>query len=302
MSLKKDFLHAALHTLKRLEPMLPRAVDSPDWSRHYMARWVSARPHSGHLCAEPGVPALTLQDLLGIDAQKRAAESNIRQFLAGLPANDMLLWGPRGTGKSSLIRALVGSFHTQNLRAVEVDRLDLEQLPEIADAIGDQRHRFLIFCDDLTFEAQDSAYKALKSILDGGLYRRPQNLLICATSNRRHLLPEYANDNLGTEVSGTELHYAEGIEEKISLSDRFGLWLPFHPFDQVTYLRIVAHWLEHLGYPGDIANEASYRAEALRYALARGGRSGRAAWHFARQFAGAAQLEAAAIQSEADPT
>lgn len=288
--LKKNFLREALTLFGRLEPLLPPVPSAIDWESSAMARWVSDDGSRGRLVAESGVPSLTLDDLLGIDRQKARVEANIRQFLAGLPANDILLWGPRGTGKSSLIRGLIGSLHTAGLRAVEVDRLDLEHLPRIVDAIGDARHRFIIFCDDLTFDTQDAGYKALKSILDGGLYQRPDNILICATSNRRHLVPEYAADNAGTEVIGTELHHSEGVEEKISLSDRFGLWLAFHPFDQVTYLEIVGHWLARLGHPARAADPDSFRADALRYALERGARSGRTAWHFARHHAGQTAL------------
>lgn len=289
-AMTKSLMKQALRLTTRIERLLPPAPADIDWERTTMARWVRHSSSTGHLVAEPGTPSITIDDLLGIDMQKARVTANTEQFLARLPANDMLLWGPRGTGKSSLVRALIGSWHGAGLRAVEVDRLDLEHLPRIVDAIDDRKHRFLIFCDDLTFDSQDAGYKALKSILDGGLYQRPENILICATSNRRHLLPEYASDNIGTERSGTELHYAEGVEEKISLSDRFGLWLAFHPFDQATYLAIVAHWLARLQVSHIDIEAENYRADALRYALERGARSGRTAWHFARHYAGRAAL------------
>lgn len=286
MSIKKSFFRAALDAIERADALLPPAPRRIDWSSTIVGRWTRERG-AGRIESLPRPPAVTLDDLIGVDEQKRRVDRNVRQFLAGLPANDVLLWGPRGTGKSSLIKAAIATYSASGLRAVEVDRLDLADLPAIVAAIADTHYRFIVFCDDLSFEARDSSYKALKTVLDGGLYERPENILVCATSNRRHLVPETASDNEGTRVVETELHYTEAVEEKISLSDRFGLWLSFHPFNQKTYLEIVAHWLAHFGL--ELDDES--RTEALRFALERGSRSGRTGFQFARERAGQLGLE-----------
>jgi len=287
MSLKKTFLATAIDALQRAGELLPPAPSAIDWDDTIVGRW-KRDGGAGRIVPLARPPRVTLDDLIGVDQQKARVDRNVRQFLAGLPANDVLLWGPRGTGKSSLIKAAIASHRGDGLRAVEVDRLDLADLPAIVAAIGDTRHHFIVFCDDLTFEDRDASYKALKTVLDGGLYERPDNILVCATSNRRHLVPERVADNEGTRVIETELHYTESVEETISLSDRFGLWLAFHPFNQATYLDIVDHWLGHFGLRLD--EEA--RTEALRFALERGSRSGRTAYQFARDRAGRLGLDA----------
>lgn len=271
--------------LTRAEALLPAPVH-PDWDAP-AHRWVH-RPGGGALAPlhHPHAPALT--DLLGVDAQKTALERNTRQFLAGLPANHALLWGARGTGKSTLVKALAATYRAQGLRLIEVDRAHLVDLPDIAAAIAGRPERFVVYCDDLSFSAADEAYKALKVALDGSLASPDGNLLIYATSNRRHLLPELMEDNTRTRYEGGEIHPAEAVEEKISLSERFGLWLSFHPFTQDQYLAAVAHWLARLGAP---AEGTEVRTHALRYALERGSRSGRAAHQFARDWAGRTGLD-----------
>ncbi len=280
-------LQRAEHVLERLEGLLPARSTAPDFSACHAFRW-QRRGEGGELRAIDFHGRSGLDDLLGIDRQKGEVLRNTRQFLAGLPANNVLLWGPRGTGKSSLVRALLHDLHPQGLRLVEVDKADLVQLPEIAAALADRPEYFVLFCDDISFEAGDPAYKALKAMLDGSLATADSRLLIYATSNRRHLLPEPREENLQTRVIGTELHHGEAVEEKISLSERFGLWLAFHPFDQETYLAIVSHWLQRLG-GGELDEQT--RAEALRWALARGSRSGRVAWQFACDLAGRRGLD-----------
>ena len=209
---------------------------------------------------------------------------NARQFLAGRPCNNVLLWGARGTGKSSLIKALLNEHADRGLRLIEVDKHDLIDLPDIVESLFERPERFLLYCDDLSFEANDPSYKALKAMLDGSISTAPDNVLLCATSNRRHLLPEYLRENQDTQIVEGELHHGEAVEEKISLSERFGLWLSFHPFGQDDYLAIVAHWLEQLGWPAGLDGAA--HEEALRWALQRGSRSGRVAWQFARDWVG----------------
>ena len=212
-----------------------------------------------------------------------------RQFLHGLPANHALLWGARGSGKSSLVRALLNTLAPEGLRLIQVDRHDLIGLPAMVQQLRDVPRRFVIYCDDLSFEGNDDAYKALKSVLDGTLTGPPENVLLYATSNRRHLLPESLDDNADTRLVGDELHHGDAVEEKISLSDRFGLWLAFHPFNQATYLDACAHWVIQIG-AADAWNEAA-REEAIRFATLRGGRSGRAAWQFACQWVGRRALD-----------
>lgn len=237
---------------------------------------------------------MRMDDLLNIDDQKAQLDRNTRQFIQGLPSNNALLWGSRGTGKSSLVRALLSEYADQGLRLIEVDRTDLVDLPEITDAVYARPERFILFTDDLSFEANDPSYKALKAMLDGSIAGTPDNVLIYATSNRRHLMPEFMHENLEAKNLGGEIHHGETVEEKISLSERFGLWLSFHPFTQDHYLAVVGHWLSHYLAQQAAAQppqEAVWREEALRFALLRGSRSGRVASQFARDWVGRRQLK-----------
>ncbi|SHE41462.1 hypothetical protein SAMN02745148_00391 [Modicisalibacter ilicicola DSM 19980] len=269
--------------LDRVEAWLPARPPTLEWSRDVAALW-QRHPFGGHLL--PVVPrdAVRLDDLVGIERQKRALLTNTRAFLQGLPANHALLWGARGSGKSSLVRALLNSLADDGLRLIQVDRHDLVGLPALVQHLRNTPQRFIVYCDDLSFEGSDDAYKALKSVLDGTLTGPPENVLLYATSNRRHLLPESLSDNAQTHLVGDELHHGDAVEERISLSDRFGLWLAFHAFDQETYLQACRHWVAHLS--GTDRWDEDARTEALRYATLRGVRSGRAAWQFACQWVG----------------
>ncbi len=269
--------------LARVEAVLPEPPPAPDWERDRAFRW-RRRGQRGYLQAVRHPHRLRLADLRQIERQKIALDLNARQFLAGRPCNNVLLWGARGTGKSSLIKALLNEYADQGLRLIEVDKHDLIDLPDIVAPLDDRPERFLLYCDDLSFEANDPSYKALKAMLDGSISTAPDNVLLCATSNRRHLLPESMRDNQHARLVEGELHHGEAVEEKISLSERFGLWLSFHPFGQADYLAIVAYWLEQLGDPARL-DEAT-REAALRWALQRGSRSGRVAWQFARDWVG----------------
>ncbi len=279
----KGLIQHAEALLQRLERQLPPVPSPTDWSA-IAFRWHS---HGGTLQAIPHPHALQLEDLQGIDRQKSLLAQNTRQFIHGLPANNALLWGSRGTGKSSLVKALLNAHAEEGLRLIEVDRTELVDLPRIVEQLRDRPERFILFCDDLSFEAGDPGYKALKVALDGSLDAPPENVLIYATSNRRHLVPEYMSENQEARVIDTEVHFGDSIEEKISLSERFGLWLSFYPFNQEEYLAIVHYWLQQLGV-GRFDDQT--RGEALRWAQARGSRSGRAAWQFARDWAGRSQL------------
>jgi hypothetical protein len=273
--------------VERAESLLPRQAAPPDWNATAF-RWRVAQGH-GRLEAVRHPHRILLADLQGVDDQKAAIERNTRQFVAGRPANNVLLTGARGTGKSSLVKGVLAKFGRRGLRLIEVDRNDLVGLPEIIDLVADRPERFIVFCDDLSFEASEPGYKALKSALDGSIAGTPENLLIYATSNRRHLMPERMSENLeATHTSDGEIHPGETTEEKISLSERFGLWLSFYPFDQDHYLDICLHWLAHFGLDGKSAPVArgDARQEALQWALQRGSRSGRVAWQFARDYAG----------------
>jgi predicted AAA+ superfamily ATPase len=236
----------------------------------------------------PSVEAIHLDDLLGIEAQKRALEENTRQFLAGLPANNALLWGVRGTGKSSLVRALLHAYAGQGLRIIQVDKDDLVSLPAIVQEVKAQPYRFVVFSDDLSFESGDASYKVLKSALDGSVYGVPDNVLIYVTSNRRHLVPEYESDNRGAMLVEGEVHHGEAVEEKISLSGRFGLWVGFHPFSQDLYLDVVRRWVEKLrqkvAAPLEWTREAEQ--EAILWSQRKGDRSGRIAYQFACDWVG----------------
>ena len=277
------FLARAEKLLERLEPLLPPVSPAPDWESATAFRWRKSSG-AGYLQAITKLPTLRLQDLQDIDEQKSRIDANTRQFIAGQPANNVLLTGARGSGKSSIIKALLNEYATKGLRLIEVDKSDLTDLADIVDLLDGRSERFIIFCDDLSFDAGDASYKALKVVLDGSLSAAPDNVLIYATSNRRHLMPEYFEENLESQRVGNEIHPGEAIEEKISLSERFGLWISFYPFDQDAYLNIVAHWLKSYG----CATEEIVRAEreALNWALMRGSRSGRVAWQFAKDWAG----------------
>ncbi len=283
MSELSKFLERAEALIARLEVLLP-AVQAPvDWDASIAFRWRKAGGH-GQLRPVPHPHKIRLSDLRGVDRQKQLIEQNTRQFVTGLPANNVLLTGARGTGKSSLVKAALNKFHRQGLRLIEVDKHDLIDLPDIVDQISARSERFIIFCDDLSFEAAEAGYKALKVVLDGSIAATSENVLIYATSNRRHLMPEYMQENLEYKHLGEEIHPGETSEEKISLSERFGLWVSFYPFDQDDYLGIVEHWLAELGCsPREI--QATHE-EALQWALSRGSRSGRVAWQFARDVSG----------------
>ena len=269
--------------IDRLEASLPPPLPPTDWSA-LAFRW-RVRSGRGWLEAVKHPHQIHLDDLQGVDDQKASVEQNTRQFVAGRPANNVLLTGARGTGKSSLVKAVLNRFAAKGLRLIEVDKADLIHLPDIVDLISERNQKFILFCDDLSFEAGEPGYKAMKSILDGSISGMPENLLVYATSNRRHLMPEKMSENLETkhEANG-EIHPGETTEEKISLSERFGLWLSFYPFDQDHYLSICAHWLAHFGVLPEHIEGA--RSEALLWALTRGSRSGRVAWQFARDYSG----------------
>lgn len=271
--------------LRHVEALLPEAPPANDWkARAFRWRRSGGLAARGWLDPVQHVHRIRLADLQGIDAQIRKVEQNTRQFVSGKPANHVLLTGARGTGKSSIVKGLLNKYAKRGLRLIEVDKSDLIDLPAIVDAIAARPERFMLFCDDLSFEASEPGYKALKVALDGSISTTSDNLLIYATSNRRHLMPEYMQENLETKYIGEEIHPGETVEEKISLSERFGLWVSFYPFDQDEYLAIAAHWLRHFGCgPREI--EAA-REEVLQWALLRGSRSGRVAFQFARDWSG----------------
>ncbi len=270
--------------LARLEAVLPHPLQAPDWSASVAFRY-RKRGGSGVLEPVRHVARIGLDDLREVDAQKEKLLRNTEQFVAGRPANTVLLTGARGTGKSSLIKACLNAFAGRGLRLIEVDKGDLVDLPDLVDLVADRPERFVVFCDDLSFDEGEAGYKALKSMLDGSVAQSSDNVLIYATSNRRHLLPEYMKDNLSyRHTEDGEVHPGEVVEEKISLSERFGLWLSFYPFSQDEYLAIVAQWLRSFGVPEDAI--AAARQESLVWALERGSRSGRVAFQFAKDFAG----------------
>ncbi len=270
--------------LQRVEAVLPPAPPAPDWQHGYAFRW-RKRGGTSYLQAVAHASTIALSDLHHIGPQKLQIEQNTRQFVAGRPANNVLLTGARGTGKSSLIKACLNQYAADGLRLIEVDKGDLAELADIVDLIAGRPERFIIFCDDLSFEEGESGYKALKVALDGSIAAQSDNVLIYATSNRRHLMPERMADNASySHDEAGDLHPGETVEEKISLSERFGLWLTFYPFKQDDYLAIVAHWLGTFGC--DPQQIAAARGDALRWALLRGSRSGRVGWQFARDYAG----------------
>ncbi|MBU9277105.1 ATP-binding protein [Burkholderia gladioli] len=270
--------------LGRFEALLPPAPADVDWNAATAFRW-RKRQGRGYLQAVPAISQIALDDLHNIDRQKGLIEQNTRQFVTRRPANNVLLTGARGTGKSSLIKACLNAFAADGLRLIEVDKDDLHDLGDIVDLISARPERFIVFCDDLSFEDGESGYKALKVALDGSISAQSDNVLIYATSNRRHLLPEYMSDNESYKhLPDGEIHPGEVVEEKISLSERFGLWVSFYPFKQDDYLAIVGHWLRHFGC--DEAQVEAARGDALVWALERGSRSGRVAWQFARDRSG----------------
>jgi predicted AAA+ superfamily ATPase len=281
----EQLLLRAEAVLARLEPLLPSPMAEMDWHASHAFRWRVPRDGRGYLQPVRLVSEIRFDDLHNISQQKEAIEQNTHQFVTGKPANNVLLTGARGTGKSSLIKACLAKFAAQGLRLIEVDKAHLVDLPDIVDLIAERPERFVIFCDDLSFEEGEGGYKALKVVLDGSVAASSDNLLIYATSNRRHLLPEKFSDNeTYRHVDDGDLHPGETVEEKISLSERFGVWLSFYPFRQDDYLDIVRHWLKHFGVPDTHWVQAE--PEALRWALQRGSRSGRVAWQFARDWAG----------------
>jgi hypothetical protein len=281
----EKLLERAVLMLERLERVLPQPLSQPDWNEAIAWRYRKRASGHGVLEGVRHVSDMSLNDLQEIDGQKEKLQQNTLQFVQGLPANNVLLTGSRGTGKSSLIKACLNAYAAQGLRLIEVDKDDLTDLPDIVDVVAGRPEKFIIFCDDLSFEDGEGGYKALKSILDGSVAAATPNVLIYATSNRRHLLPEHMKDNLTyTHTEDGEVHPGEVIEEKISLSERFGLWISFYPFSQDEYLTIVAQWLKSLG-----ATEAVIQTsgpEALVWALERGSRSGRVAYQFARDYMG----------------
>ena len=287
-----DRLIARLEELaERAEALLPPPSPRTDLGAAAAFRW-RATLAGGRFQPVLRPHRISLADLRGIDRQKTALDRNTRQFVRGHASNNVLLSGSRGTGKSSLVKALLNEYEAQGLRLVEVDKHDLISLPDLVEPLESRPERFILFCDDLSFEANEPGYKALKAVLDGSVSAAPDNVLLYATSNRRHLMPEYMRENLDARYVGAEIHQSEAVEEKISLSERFGLWLSFHPFNQEDYLAIVRHWVAALGGAGnDGARESEaewerVRAQALQWALNRGSRSGRSACQFARDWVG----------------
>ena len=271
--------------ISRIESVLPQPLSAPDWAASIAYRY--RKRSSGHGALEPvkNIGNMRLDDLKEIDDQKEKIKRNTEQFVSGKPANNVLLTGSRGTGKSSLIKACLNEYSARGLRLIEVDKADLTDLPDIVDVVSGLPEKFIVFCDDLSFEEGEPGYKALKSILDGSIAAATPNILIYATSNRRHLLPEYMTENLTyTHTEDGEVHPGEVVEEKISLSERFGLWVSFYPFSQDEYLAIVAQWLASFGVDENAI--AAARPASLVWALERGSRSGRVAYQFARDYAG----------------
>ena len=275
------FLRQAASVLRRLDAWLPPEAIAPDWQHSIAYRWTKAG-NAGVLQGLPRPHTFPLARLAAVNSQMARLVRNTEQFLAGRPANNVLLTGARGTGKSSLVKALLHEYAERGLRLIEVDKSDLISLPALLTLLSERPEKFIVFCDDLSFETGDETYKALKTALDGGLSQRCTNVLVYATSNRRHLIPEYMDENGGTTGTRGEIHQKEAVEEKISLSDRFGLWLSFYPFDQNDYLTAVANWLDDFNVPFD----DTARQAALQWAQMRGSRSGRSAWQFACDWAG----------------
>lgn len=282
MSARDKLYKRANKLLDRLEHFLPVNHPQPDWQAAVAFRW-RRQGNSGFIQPVTHPHQITLDALCGIEDQKQRIDQNTRQFVQGFPANNVLLTGARGTGKSSLIKALLNKYADDGLRLIEVEKHHLIDVHDIVEKIYQRPERFILFCDDLSFETDEPGYKALKVVLDGSIATVSDNVLIYATSNRRHMVPEFMRDNLDTRHIGEEVHPSETIEEKISLSERFGLWVSFYPFDQDQYLKIVHDWLVYFGID---KLTPQIRTEALQWALQRGSRSGRVAWQFARDCAG----------------
>lgn len=287
MPLDPELTEQLKRVLAAVEPLLPAPSRPIDWATCHAANWTRST-FAGAMEPVPSVEAIHLDDLLGIEPQKKVLEENTRQFLAGLPANNALLWGTRGTGKSSLVRALLHAYAAKGLRIVQVDKDDLVSLPAIVAAVKAQPYRFLLFSDDLSFEPGDASYKVLKSALDGSVHALPDNVLLYVTSNRRHLVPEYESDNRGAMLVEGEVHHGEAVEEKISLSGRFGLWVAFHPFSQALYVDVVRRWAEKLCAQHGARVEWTREAEAaaILWSQKKGDRSGRIAYQFACDWVG----------------
>jgi len=286
--LKDEFLRRANQVLQQVEQILPKRSEPVDWNTVFAASWQRKGNSSFFRTIELGAD-IQLSDLLGVDTQRKQLLRNTQQFMRGYPANHALLWGARGTGKSSLVRALLSAYAEQGLRLIEVERNELADLPMIVESLVGLPQRFIVFCDDLSFDAGEGDYRILKSVLDGSLERAPDNVLLYATSNRRHLLPEHHSDNENWQRgAGGELHPNEAVEDKIALSDRFGLWLSFYPFSQEHYLDVVRHWIEHYAQPLKLQWQFSdeLAKAAISWAQARGNRNGRCAAQFAKQWVG----------------
>ncbi|MCL2760408.1 MAG: ATP-binding protein [Desulfuromonadales bacterium] len=292
MEIDIEFSEQLKRLLNKVERLLPKLPEAIDWGKCLTARW---RSHSfrGYLEPVKNRGGLLLKDLLGIERQKKVIDENTRQFLNGFPANNILLWGTRGSGKSSLIRALLNEYADKGLRVIQVDKDDLVSLPEIFDEIREKPYRYLIFADDVSFETGESSYKMLKSVLDGSVFSPSDNVLIYITSNRRHLLPEYETDNMGVVMVNNELHHGDTVEEKISLSSRFGICIGFHPFTLEQYIEVARLWTERVAEENNVNLIWSEDAEkeALDWAHIKGERSGRVAWQFAQQYVGKMMLD-----------
>ncbi len=294
------FLARSERFMDRVESALRLDIEQPDWDQSIAFRYRKRVSGQGYIVPVRQVGAMRLGDLREIDIQKEKIRRNTAQFVAGLTANNVLLTGARGTGKSSLVRACLNTYCDQGLRLIEVDKEHLVDLPDIVEIVATRPEKFLIFCDDLSFDQGEAGYKALKSVLDGSVSETSANVLIYATSNRRHLLPEYMAENLSyTHTDSGEVHPGEGVEEKISLSERFGLWVSFYPFTQDEYLHIADQWLSALGVSPERVQQA--RPEALIWALERGSRTGRVAWQFAKDYAGRQPAVAGTGSASAEP-
>ena len=287
------FLERADALMARLEPLLPAIRPQIDWSQCLAARW-QREGRSGFLLPLHVSLDMRLSDLIGVDRQLEQLGRNTQQFIDGMPANHALLWGSRGTGKSSLVRALLAEHAKAGLRLIEIERDHLADLPRVVEQIARLPQRFVLFCDDLSFESGEGDYRVLKSVLDGSLERAPENVLLYATSNRRHLVPERQSDNENWQIVDGELHPNEAVEDKIALSDRFGLWLSFYPFSQQHYLSVVHHWIDSLASKAQLpwTWDEALEKDAIRWATGRGNRNGRCAYQYARQWVGSQLLEA----------
>ena len=287
MELDAELVGQLKRVLAAAEYLLPKPLPSIDWSVCHAANW-KRHSFAGYLDPIESVEGITLEDLLGIEQQKKAVEDNTRQFLAALPANNALLWGTRGTGKSSLVRALLMRYAPQGLRVIQVDKDDLIHLPDIVERLKGEPYRFIIFSDDVSFEVGESSYKMLKSALDGSVYAPPSNVLIYVTSNRRHLIPEYESDNKGAMMVEGEIHHGEAVEEKISLSGRFGIWVAFHPFSLEQYLEVVRQWVARWAHRcgAEVPWDQGCREAAILWSQKKGDRSGRIANQFASNWVG----------------